>query len=53
MENTPNEEQIHAHFEKELAKLNLTEAERHEIREAVSMFADQVLDHYFDQLNDS
>ncbi len=52
MENTPNEEQIQAYFEKELAPYNLTNTELLEVREAVSRIVDQILDHYFDQLSD-
>jgi hypothetical protein len=51
MENTYNEDQIHAHFEKELAPYNLTKAELLEIRDAISLLCDQILDLYFDQLD--
>ncbi len=52
MQTPPPEDQIHAHFEKQLASYNLSNTELLEVREAVSRIVDQILDHYFDPLSD-
>lgn len=50
MEYTHPEGKIQTHFEKQLSPCNYT-PQIEEIRAAISLIADQILDLYFDQLD--
>jgi hypothetical protein len=53
MKSHQTESEILAEYEQKLAHYNLSKERILEIRQSVIRIADQIMDHYFDHLNDS